>query len=76
MFIEKNNTITILKKNIISSEKIYDEPSYEINKVIDVRDDKKYEIMIEQSYYSRPEDSCVLLYKLYGNKKLIKNLCD
>lgn len=76
VFIEKNNTITVLKKNIISSEKIYDEPSYEINKVIDVRDDKKYEIMIEQSYYSRPEDSCILLYKLYGNKKLIKNLCD
>lgn len=75
VFIEKNGNIDILKEKIISTDKIYEEPSYEINKVIDINEDKKYEIMIEQSYFSRPEDSCIILNKLYGKKTLIKNLC-
>ena len=76
VFVEKNGKIDFLIDKVISSDKIYDEPSYEINKIIDVKEDKKYEIMIEQSYFSRPEESCIILNKLYGNKKEIKNLCE
>lgn len=76
VFIEKNGNIEILKEKVISSDKVYEEPSYEINRVIDIKEDKKYEIMIEQSYFSRPEDSCVILKKLYGKRKEIKNLCE
>ena len=76
VFIEKNGNVDILKEKVISSDKIYDEPSYEITKIIDVKEDKKYEIIIEQSYFSRPEESCVILNKLYGKRKEIKNLCE
>lgn len=76
VFIEKNGKIDIIKEKVISSDKIYQEPSYEINKILDIKNDKNYELMIEQSYFSRPEDSCVQLYRLSGKKSLIKNLCE
>lgn len=76
VFIEKNGDIEILKEKVISSDKIYDEPSYEINMIIDIKKDKKYEIMIEKSYFSRPENSCIILNKLYGKKSVIKDLCE
>ena len=76
VFIEKNGNIDLLKEKVISSDKIYEEPSYEINKIIDIKEDEKYEIMIEQTYFSRPEDSCIILNKLYEKKDLIKNLCE
>lgn len=76
VFMVDNGEIRIIKDKVISSEDVYEEPSYEINKILDIKDDKKYEIMIEQAYYSRPQDSCVLLYKLTGKRSLIKNLCE
>lgn len=76
VFTEENGNINILKEKVISADKIYEEPSYEINKVIDIKDDKKYEIMIEQSYYSRPMESCILLYKLHDKQNLIADLCE
>lgn len=75
IFIEKNNSIHIIQDKVISSDKIYEEPSYEINQIIDIKEDKKYEIMLEQSYYSRPEESCILLYRLDENQRKIADLC-
>lgn len=76
VFIVDNNEIRIIKDKVISSEDVYEESSYEINKILDVKEDKKYEIMIEQAYYSRPQDSCILLYNLSDKGSLIKNLCE
>lgn len=75
VFIEKNGEINILIKKVIDKDKIYDEPSYEINRIVDIKEDKKYEIIIEQNYFSRPQESCAIIYNLYENKKEIANLC-
>lgn len=75
VFIEKNGQIDFLIKKVIDSSKIYDEPSYEINRIVDVKEDKKYEVIIEQSYFSRPQKACAIIYNLYDSKKEIANLC-
>lgn len=77
IFLENEGKIKILKSNVINKEDVYGaNPAYSIIKIIDFRKDGKYEILLSQDYFSQPDDSCVLIYGLYGKNKEIANLCD
>lgn len=76
VFIHKNNNNYILNQKVISSDLIYEEPSFEIHQVFDIHNDGKYEILFTKGYYSRPESECAMLYNLYDERKLIHNFCD
>ncbi len=76
IFLHKNNTNTILASKVISMDQIYDEPSFEIHKILDIRNDKKYEILFTQNYFGQPEKECAILYELSGKRKEIANFCD
>lgn len=76
VFIEKNNKIDIIKSNIIDNIDLNVEESYTIAKVIDLRSDGKYELLLSNDYFSRPYDSCAIIYSLSGKYKEITNLCN
>jgi len=75
VFINKNNKIEILEKNIIDSDKTYEEASFEIHQVLDIKDDKKMELLFTRNYFSQPERECAVLYNLSGKRKLINDFC-
>ncbi len=75
IFIEKNNELTFIQDKVISSDKIYFEPYYEIQMIIDIKNNNKYEVLITKNYFSQPEKECALLYNLYDKKSQIADLC-
>ena len=76
IYVNDNNKIKILEKKIIDSSKIYDEESYEIHKVLDIKEDKKMELLYTKNYYSQPEKECAVLHNLSGRYKKIKDFCN
>ena len=76
IFMNKNGKNIILEEKVISVDKIYEEPSYEIHKILDIKNDKKYELLFTQNYFSEPEKECAILSNLTGKREKINNFCD
>ena len=72
----KDNKNYVIEKVITTPDKIYDEASFIIKQVIDIKNDNKLELLLTKNYYSRPQDECALLYDLSGKRKLIHNFCE
>lgn len=76
VFMVKDNKNYVIEKVITTPDKIYDEASFMIKQVIDIKNDNKLELLLTKNYYSRPQDECALLYDLSGKRKLIHNFCE
>lgn len=76
IYVSDNDKIKILEKKIIDSSEIYDEESYEIHKILDIKEDNKMELLYTKNYYSQPEKECAVLHNLFGKYKKIKDFCD
>lgn len=74
IFVDNDGKIDIIEKVITTEDMIYSATIYGIDSVMDVKQDKSYELIITKNYYSDPDSECVVIYNL-TNKKVINNLC-
>ena len=76
LFMNDDDKITMIAKEITDNDGIYDSKIYSVFKVLDIRKDKKLELLYQSGYTMRGDsDSCVILYNL-AKKKEIKNFCE
>ena len=75
IFLDVNNTIKVINKEVVSDGNVYMHPMYQLKKLLDIKKDGKYELMYSEMYFSNPADECAILYNL-NNNKVIKNLCE
>ena len=68
ILLDKSNKITVVSSKVVplySKEKIL---LYDIYGIIDIEDDKKLEIIVNETQYSQPDTSNEQVYKLNNNK--------
>ena len=75
IFMFDDNDIKTISLETSSIDDVYNHPMYEIKKLLDIKQDGKYELMYSQMYFSNPDSECAILYNLNKNK-LINNFCE
>ena len=76
LFIQNEDEIKIIDKQITDSNGIYDNKIFSIINVFDIRKDGKLELLYREDYpMDNSDDSCIILHNLSKNKQ-IKNFCE
>lgn len=69
----KNDKVKILKKKIVGLDDAYDSEQYYLTKLIDLKNDKKLEIVVTRTCYSLSCDDCSEIYTWkWGNYKKLR----
>ena len=75
IFIYKNGEVDIVAQSISDEYNDSRVPSFNIQKVFDMRNDKKYKIIYSQEYFAHPDRECVVIRELKENGKIIRDFC-
>lgn len=76
VYYKDNNKISILEKDVKLRKESYDSYTYNLGHLIDIKDDKKIELIISKECFNNVCDDCYEMFKLkFGKYKKIKT-CD